>query len=76
MKYVLVIALSGWMLLGSAQAEELPLWQVPRDVGLSAEKLARVETLVQGRWIRTNRRRPSFSSPAEEKFAYLETFGN
>ncbi len=74
MKHVLVIALSGWMLLGWARAEELPL-ALPRDVGLSAEKLARVKTLVQGAVDKNQTVGVVVLIARRGKVAYLETFG-
>ena len=74
MKNVLFIALFGCLLLGRAQAEELPL-AIPRDVGLSAEKLARVTTLVQGAVDKNQTAGVVVLIARHGKVPYLETFG-
>jgi CubicO group peptidase (beta-lactamase class C family) len=73
-KSVLVIALFGGMLLGRAQAEELPLAR-PGDVGLSAEKLARVRILVQGAVDKNQTAGVVVLIARRGKVAYLESFG-
>src|SRR5262249_23518584 len=45
-KSIVVVALFGGVLVGRGQAEELPR-AMPGEVGLSAEKLARVRALIQ-----------------------------
>ncbi len=74
MKNVLVIALFGCMLLGPAQAEELPL-AMPGDVGLSAEKLARVKTLAQGAVDKNQTAGVVVLIARRGKVAFLEAFG-
>jgi len=73
-KSVLVIALFGCVLLGRAQAEELPL-ATPEHVGLSAEKLARVKTLVQGAVDKNQTAGVVVLIARRGKVAYRETFG-
>ncbi len=74
MKNFLAVALFGCMSLGRAQAEELPL-AMPRDVGLSAEKLARVKTIVQGAVDKNQTAGVVVLIARRGKVAYLETFG-
>src|SRR6516162_660940 len=62
------------MLLGPAHAEELPL-AAPKDVGLSAEKLARVKTLVQGAVDKNQTAGVVVLIARRGKVAYLEAFG-
>jgi CubicO group peptidase (beta-lactamase class C family) len=73
-KNFLAVALFGCMSLGRAQAEELPL-AMPRDVGLSAEKLARVKTIVQGAVDKNQTAGVVVLIARRGKVAYLETFG-
>jgi CubicO group peptidase (beta-lactamase class C family) len=73
-KNFLAVALFGCMSLGRAQAEELPL-AMPRDVGLSAEKLARVKTIVQGAVDKNRTAGVVVLIARRGKVAYLETFG-
>jgi CubicO group peptidase (beta-lactamase class C family) len=74
MKNVLVIALVGCMLVGRAQAEDPPL-AMPKDVGLSAEKLARVKTLVQGAVNKNQTAGVVVLIARRGKVAYWETYG-
>jgi CubicO group peptidase (beta-lactamase class C family) len=74
MKSVLAIALFGCMSHGLAQAEELPL-AMPRDVGLSAEKLARVKTLAQGAVDKKQTAGVVILIARRGRVAYLEAFG-
>jgi len=73
-KCALVVALFVGMSLGRAQAEELPLAR-PGDVGLSAEKLALVKTLVQGAVDRNQTAGVVVLVARRGKVAYLESFG-
>jgi hypothetical protein len=73
-KNVLVIALFGCLLLGPAQAEELPR-VMPKEVGLSAAKLARVKTLVQAAVDKNQTAGVVVLIARRGKVAYLEAFG-
>jgi CubicO group peptidase (beta-lactamase class C family) len=73
-KNVLVVALFGCMLLGPAPAQELPL-AMPKDVGLSAEKLAGVKTLAQGAVDKNQTAGVVVLIARRGKVAYLKAFG-
>jgi CubicO group peptidase (beta-lactamase class C family) len=62
------------MLLDRAHADELPR-ATPRDVGMSAEKLARVRTLVQGAVDKKQTASVVVLIARYGKVPYLETFG-
>jgi CubicO group peptidase (beta-lactamase class C family) len=73
-KNALVVALVACVLFGRARAEELPR-AAPKQVGLSAEKLARVKTLVQDAVDKNQTAGAVVLIARRGKVAYLEAFG-
>ena len=74
MKRLLLVAVCGWILLGGAQAGELPQ-ATPGDVGLSAAKLERVKNLVQGAVDKNQTAGVIVLIARQGKVAFLQTFG-
>jgi CubicO group peptidase (beta-lactamase class C family) len=73
-KAILYAAMSGCLIVGAVRADELPPAE-PKNVGLSAEKLERVKTLVQAALDKKQTVGVVVLVARHGKVAYLEAFG-